>query len=72
MGNVGPFDSSPTPGVFYTYSYTYNHTHRRRLEKLLYKDLSRSPNGCLQVVLQVLPDPGGGFASEIATRRFQN
>jgi hypothetical protein len=29
-----PLNSSPTPGVFYTYF--YNHAHRPRLEKLLY------------------------------------
>jgi hypothetical protein len=36
-------DSSPTPGVFYTYF--YNHARRLRLEKVLYLELSRSPNG---------------------------
>jgi hypothetical protein len=40
---ISPPDSSPTPGVFYTYS--YNHAHRLRLEKLLYLELPRSPNG---------------------------
>jgi hypothetical protein len=48
-------DSSWTPGVFYTYF--YNHAHRLRLEKLLYLELSRSPNGFLKVLL----DPGGRF-----------
>jgi hypothetical protein len=36
-------DSSPTPGVFY--AYFNNHAHRPRLEKILYLELSRSPNG---------------------------
>jgi hypothetical protein len=58
-------DSSPTPGVFYTYF--YNHAHRLRLEKLLHPELSRSPNGFLKVLL----DPGGGFTSETAARRLQ-
>jgi hypothetical protein len=35
--------SSPTPGEYYTYF--YNHARRLRLEKLLYLELSRSPNG---------------------------
>jgi hypothetical protein len=30
---ISPFDSSWTPGVFYTYF--YNQAHRLRLEKLL-------------------------------------
>jgi hypothetical protein len=56
---VGP------PGYF-THVF-YNHAHRLRLEKLLYLELSRSPNGFLKVLL----DPGGGFTSETAARRFQ-
>jgi hypothetical protein len=59
--------SSWTPGVFYTYFYNYNHAHRLRLEKLLLLELSRSPNGFFKVLL----DPGGGFTSETAARRFQ-
>jgi hypothetical protein len=50
------------PRVFYTYF--YNHAHRLRLEKLLYLELSRSPNGFFLVLL----DPGGGFTSETAAR----
>jgi hypothetical protein len=40
-------DPRPTPQVLYTYTYLYNHAHphRLRLEKLLYLELSRSPNG---------------------------
>ena len=41
--NISHPHSSWTPGVFYTYF--YNHAHRLRLEKLLYLELSRSPNG---------------------------
>jgi hypothetical protein len=41
--DVSHLHSSSTPGVFYTYF--YNHAHRLRLEKLLYLELSRSPNG---------------------------
>jgi hypothetical protein len=40
---ISPFHSRGTPGVFYTYF--YNHAHRLRLEKILYLELSRSPNG---------------------------
>jgi hypothetical protein len=54
-----------SPGVFY--AYFYNHAHRLRLEKLLYLELSRSPNGFFEPLL----DPGGGFTSETAARRFQ-
>ena len=54
-----------TYGVFYTYF--HNHAHRIRLEKLLYLELSRSPNGFFKALL----DPGGGFTSETAVRRFQ-
>jgi hypothetical protein len=53
-------------GVFYTYF--YNHARRLRLEKLLYLELSRSPN----VFFNVLLDPGGGFRRETAvTKPFQ-
>jgi hypothetical protein len=57
--------SSSTPGVFCTYF--YNHAHRLRLETLLYLELSRSSNGFFKPLL----DPGGGFNSETAERRFQ-
>jgi hypothetical protein len=53
------------PRVFCTYF--YNHARRLRLEKLLYLELSRSPSGFLKALL----DPGGGFNSETAARRFQ-
>jgi hypothetical protein len=53
---VGP----PAPGVFYTCF--YNQAHRLRLEKLLYIELSRSPNGHFKPLL----DPGGGFISKTA------
>jgi hypothetical protein len=62
---ISHLHSSPTPGVFY--KCFYNHAHRLRLEKLLYLELSRSPNGFLKALL----DPGGGFNSETAARRFQ-
>jgi hypothetical protein len=58
--HISPRVSSSTPGVFYTRF--YNHAHRLRLEKRLYLELSRSPNGCFKVLL----DPGGGFTSETA------
>ena len=54
------------PGVFCIYF--YEHAHRLRLEKVLYLGLSRSPNGFLKPLL----NPGGGFTSETAARRFQN
>jgi hypothetical protein len=57
--------SSSTPEAFYTHF--YNHARRPRLEKLLCLELSRSLSGYLKVLL----DPGGGFASETAARRFQ-
>jgi hypothetical protein len=41
--NISPPNSSPTPGVFYTYF--YNHARRLRLEKILYLEPSRSSNG---------------------------
>jgi hypothetical protein len=60
---VSPLVSSWIPGVFYTYF--YNHVHRLRLEKLLYLELSRSPNGFFKVLL----DPGGGFRIETAVTK---
>jgi hypothetical protein len=45
--------SSLTPGAFCTCF--YNHAQRLRLEKLLYLELSRSPNGFFKPVM----DPGG-------------
>jgi hypothetical protein len=53
-------------------SYFYKHAHRLRLKKLqvLYLELPRSPTGFL--FLKALLDPGGGFTSETAARRFQN
>jgi hypothetical protein len=47
--------------------YFYNHAHHLRLEKLLYIELSRSPNRFFKPLL----DPGDGFTSETAERRFQ-
>jgi hypothetical protein len=58
-------DEVSTPQLFYTYF--YNHSHRLRLEKLLYIELSRSPNGFFKPLL----DPGNNFTSENAARRFQ-
>jgi hypothetical protein len=60
---ISPLLSSWTPGVFYTYF--YNHAHRLRLEKLLYLELSRSPNGYFKPLLE----PGGGFRSEMAVTK---
>jgi hypothetical protein len=51
-------------GVFYTYF--YNHARRPRLKNLLYIGVSRSSR-----YFKALPDPGGGFTSEAAARRFQ-
>ena len=62
---VSELNSSLTPGVFYTYF--YNRAHRPRLEKILYIELFRSSSGYFKPLL----DPGGGFASETAVRRFQ-
>jgi hypothetical protein len=45
MAQVSLPVSSSIPRLFYTYF--YNHAHRLRLEKLLYLELSRSPNGFL-------------------------
>jgi hypothetical protein len=63
--SVSPRLSSWTPGAFYTHF--YNHARRLRLEKLLCLELSRSSNGLLKPLL----DPGGGFTSKTAARRFQ-
>ena len=63
--HISPPGSSGPPGVFYTYF--YDHARRLRLEKLLYLELPRSPNGFFKVLL----DPGGAFTSETAARRFQ-
>jgi hypothetical protein len=49
------------------YTYFYNHAHRLLLAKLLYIELSRSFNRYFKPLL----DPGGGFTSEAAARRFQ-
>ena len=46
-------------GVLYIFI-LYNHAHRPRLEKLLYREPSRSSNGHFKPLL----DPGGGFTSE--------
>jgi hypothetical protein len=54
---VGPL------GAFYTYF--YNHARRLRLEKLLYRELSRSPSGYFKPLL----DPGDGFRSETAVTK---
>jgi hypothetical protein len=54
------------PGYFIHISIiAYNHAHRLRLEKLLYLELSRSPNGFVKALL----DPGGGFRSETAVTK---
>jgi hypothetical protein len=58
--HISGFNSSWTPGVFYTCS--YNHARRLRLEKLLYIELSRSSDGYFKPLL----NPGGGFTSETA------
>jgi hypothetical protein len=64
---ISPPVSSPTPGVFYTYF--YNHARRLHLERLLYPELSRSPNGFFKALL----DLGGGFRSKTAvTKPFRN
>jgi hypothetical protein len=49
-----------TPQLFY--KCFYNQAHRLRIEKLLYLELSRNSNG----FLKPLPDPDGGFRSEMA------
>jgi hypothetical protein len=67
---ISHLHSSWTPGVFYTYF--YNHAYRLRLEKLLYLELSRSPNGFFKVLL----DPGGSSrcetVSEVKRLKFYN
>jgi hypothetical protein len=65
--NISHPHSSGPPGVFCIYF--YNHARRLRLEKLLYLELSRSPNGFFKGLL----DPGGGFNNETVSevRRLQ-
>ena len=58
-----------TPQLFYTYF--YNHAHRLRLEKLLLYIQSFLLSGSSNGFFKQLLDPGGGFASETAERRFQ-
>jgi hypothetical protein len=41
--HISDLDLVWAPQLFYTYF--YNHVHRLRLEKLVYVELSRSPNG---------------------------
>jgi hypothetical protein len=65
MGHLSPPNSRPPPGAFYTRF--YDHARRLRFEKLLHLELFRISSRCLKPLL----DPGGGFTSESATRRFQ-
>jgi hypothetical protein len=58
--HVSGLEYKPTPQVFHTYFYFYKHACRLRLKKLLYLELSRSPNGFFK--LKSLLDPGGRFA----------
>jgi hypothetical protein len=67
--HISPPNSSWTPGVFDTYF--YNRACRLRLEKLLYLELPRSPNGFLncfwvQVAISLLKPLHGGFRSKTA------
>jgi hypothetical protein len=62
---ISGLDFVPTPQLFYTYF--YNQACRLCLEKQLYIELSRSSSGLFKPLL----DPGGGFTSETAERRFQ-
>jgi hypothetical protein len=53
------------------YTNFYNHVRRLRQEKLLYLELSRSPNGFfyhfwIQVAVSLLKPPHGGFKNETA------
>jgi hypothetical protein len=62
-------DKVPTPQLFRTCF--YNQAHRLCLEKLLYLELSRSPNGFLnhfwiQVTVSFLKPPHDDFRSETA------
>jgi hypothetical protein len=64
-----PLLSRGTTGIFYTCF--YKHARRLRLEKILFPELSRSPNGFfnqfwIQVVVSLLKPPHGGFISETA------
>jgi hypothetical protein len=63
--HISGLDGVCTPQLFYTYF--YNHARRLRLKKLLCLEPSRSFNGFFKPLL----DPGDGFASETAKRRFQ-
>jgi hypothetical protein len=63
--HVSDIASFSTPQLFYTNF--YNHARRLCLEKLLYIGFSGSSNGFFKPLL----DPGGGFNSETAVRRFQ-
>jgi hypothetical protein len=54
------------PAILHTFLYG-NHARRLRLKKLLYIEISRSPNGFFEPVL----DPGGGLNFETAERRLQ-
>jgi hypothetical protein len=59
--------SSSTPGVFYTLF--YNHARRLRLEKLLYPELSRSPNGFLNYfwIQAAVSEVCNRFGNEVVT-----
>jgi hypothetical protein len=70
--NISPPLSRPTTGVFYTYF--YNHARRLRLEKPLYLELSRSPNGffnhfLIQVAVSFLKPPYCVFRSKTAVTK---
>jgi hypothetical protein len=59
------------PGVFHACFYNRNHARRFRLEKPLYVEISRTPNGYLnefwiQAVVSLMKPPHGGFRSETA------
>jgi hypothetical protein len=62
-----PRSSAPPGGILYSIPITMP-IRRLRLGKLLYMGLSRSSNGYFKPLL----DPGGGFTSEAAARRFHN
>ena len=61
--HISDIEQVSTPQLFYTHF--YNHAHSLRLEKLLYLEPSRSPNGFFKPLL----DPGGGFRSEMAVTK---
>jgi hypothetical protein len=65
MSDASGLHQAWAPQLFYTYF--YNHAHRLRLEKILYLEISRGPNGFLKPIL----DPDDGFTSETAERWFQ-